>query len=98
LLLSAFSDVAAVPEAAPEVIVQHIVEPLSIPVKELGPKWQEGRSKLGQEVAAIDLAALNLQTAIRHLEVEAASILGAIVALKSVKDGPDWREQIGLAP
>ena len=74
----------------------HIVRPIEIPMEDLGPRWQAGAKKLGQEIAAIDLEVLDLKTAIRHLEVEAASILGAIVALRSVKDGPDWRDQIGL--
>lgn len=74
----------------------HIVKPLEISMEELGPRWQGAARKIGQEIADIDLETLDLKTAIRHLEVEAASILGAIVALRSVKDGPDWREQIGL--
>lgn len=74
----------------------HIVKPLEIQMEELGPRWQAAAQKIGQEIAEIDLEALDLKTAIRHLEIEAASILGAIVTLRSVKDGPDWREQIGL--
>ncbi len=74
----------------------HIVKPLDIEMEELGPRWQAAAQKIGQEIAEIDLETLDLKTAIRHLEIEAASILGAIVTLRSVKDGPDWREQIGL--
>lgn len=74
----------------------HIVQPLEIAMEDLGPRWQAASRKIGQEIAEIDLETLPLKTAIRHLEVEAASILGAIVALRSVKDGPDWRQQIGL--
>jgi len=74
----------------------HIVKPLEIQMEDLGPRWQAAAAKIGQEIAEIDLETLDLKTAIRHLEVEAASILGAIIALRSVKDGPDWREQIGL--
>lgn len=74
----------------------HIVKPLEIEMEDLGPRWQANAKKLGQEIAEIDLETLDLKTAIRNLEIEAASILGAIVALRSVKDGPDWRNQIGL--
>lgn len=84
------------PEAEP--VLVHIVEPLSIPPEELGPRWQEARKKLGEEISSIDLQVIDLQKAIKHLEIEAASILGALLVLRSVKDGPDWREQIGLAP
>lgn len=93
----------AIEEDAPNVIpidreprYIHIVKPLEIQMEELGPRWQAAAQKIGQEIAEIDLEALDLKTAIRHLEIEAASILGAIVTLRSVKDGPDWREQIGL--
>lgn len=82
----------------PDPVLLHIVEPLEIPMEELGPRWQEARKKLGEEITSIDLQTLDLQKAIRHLEIEAASILGAILTLRAVKDGPDWRQQIGLAP
>lgn len=94
---SAFEGVVMPPvESEPEVRFLHVVEPLSIPMEELGPRWQENVKKLGDEVASIDLRTLDLKTAIKYLEVEVASLLGALLVLREVKDGPDWREQIGL--
>lgn len=81
-----------------EAKVFHLVKPVEIDIEEVGPRWQSGAEKIGREIAGIDLQALDLKTALKHLEVEAASILGVIVALRSVKDGPDWRTQIGLLP
>lgn len=66
----------------------HIVKPLEIEMEDLGPRWQAASQKIGQEIAEIDLEVLDLKTAIKHLEIEAASILGAILTLRSVKDGP----------
>lgn len=76
----------------------HVVTPVEIQMEEVGPRWQANAAKLGEEIAAIDLQTMDLKKAIRHLEIEAASILGVIIALRDVKDGPDWREQIGLTP
>lgn len=80
------------------VIIPPSVEPLEIPVDEVGPRWQQGVTKLAKEIVAIDLETLDLADAIKALEVEAASLLGVLEALRSVKDGPDWRQQIGFPP
>ena len=78
------------------VVIPPSVEPLEIPVHELGPRWQQGVTKLAKEIVAIDLQTLELAEAVKALEIEASSILGVLEALRSVKDGPDWRKQIGL--
>lgn len=98
LVRSAFEDGPQPVEEPKEPIVVHIVPPAEIPMEQVGTRWQAGREKIGQEIADIDLQALSLKKAIKSLEIEAASLLGIIVQLRAVKDGPDWREQIGLTP
>lgn len=87
-------------EFAPEVPVQvklvHLVDPAPIPTGELGPRWQEARVMLGKNTSAIDLGKLSLTDAKAHFREVAATILGVLVALDDVKDGPDWLDQIGL--
>lgn len=98
LVRSAFDDGPVPVEEPAAPIVVHIVSPVEIPMEQVGTRWQEGRAKIGQEIADIDLEKLSLKKSIKMLEIEAASLLGVIVQLRAVKDGPDWRSQIGLAP
>lgn len=98
LVRSAFEDGPEPVEEPSAPIVVHIVPPAEIPMEQVGTRWQAGREKIGQEIADIDLQTLNLKKAIKTLEIEAASLLGIIVQLRAVKDGPDWRSQIGLEP
>ncbi len=73
-----------------------LVEPLRIPMLEVGPRWQAGSEKLGKEIMKLDLRVSSLGKSIKILEAEAASILGVLAVLRALEDGPDWREQIGL--
>lgn len=99
LVSSFFEDGPSAPVLPlPEPQLVHIVKPIEIPMEDVGPKWQAGRTKIGQEIADIDLESLKLRDAIKHLEIETASLLGVLLQLRAVKDGPDWREQIGLTP
>lgn len=82
------------PVKAPQYI--HIVEPMSFEAIELGPRWQENRVKLGREIGQLDLTKLSLKEAREHFAIEVASLLGVLVILRQIDDGPDWRDQIGL--
>lgn len=95
LVKSNYADLPA-PRREPEIKYLQLVEPLTIPMEDLGPLWQSKAKKIGEEIGEIDLETLSLKQAIKNLELEAASLLGAIIVLRAVKDGPDWREQIGL--
>lgn len=83
---------------APIVKIVHLVEPARFQMEDVGPKWQAGRTKISEEIEALDLESMSLKQAVQSFEIEIASLLGVLVQLKAVKDGPDWREQIGLTP
>ena len=81
---------------APVKVDETIVEPQTIEAEKLGPIWEKSRAKLGQDIEETIMTTMDRGEVLGRLETITASILGVIVALRSVEDSPEWREQIGI--
>jgi hypothetical protein len=79
-----------------QVVHETILEPTPYDASTVGKVWQAGRTKIGVEIADTDLSKLDRDEALSRIETLAASLLGVVVALRSVEDSPEWHEQIGL--
>lgn len=76
-------------------VVQY-VKPLEIPREEIGARWQEGKASFGKDIAQIDLNRLTLDLAREKFRAATATLLGILVTLDQMEDGPEWRSEVGL--
>ena len=83
--------------ASPEGVrtVQY-VKPTEIPRSEIGQRWQEGKLQFSKDLQKIDLYKLNLDQSREQLRAATAALLGVLVVLDQIEDGPEWRMEIGL--
>lgn len=79
----------------PPRVVQY-VKPLEIPREEIGARWQEGKMSFGKDLAAIDLNRLTLDVSREKFRAATATLLGILVTLDKLEDGPEWRSEVGL--
>ena len=75
--------------------IKPLVEPVKVDVQSFAQRWQQGRQKIGQSVANIDLESDSREEALKLFEELAGLALRGVEILRHY-DGPDWREQLGL--
>lgn len=72
------------------------MKPTEILRAEIGQRWQEGKLQFSKDLQKIDLYKLNLDQSREQLRAATATLLGVLVVLDQVEDGPEWRMEIGL--
>lgn len=79
-----------------EPYLMHYVSPTDFDREEVGEVWQEGKLAFSKDIARIDLNKLTLDVARHKIRAATATLLGLLVILDQLEDGPEWRMEIGL--
>lgn len=85
----------AEPEPEQPRTVQY-VKPLEFDRAEVGMRWQEGKLKFAKDIQGIDLYKVGLDVARERLRAATAAMLGVLIHLDELEDGPEWRMEVGL--
>lgn len=72
------------------------VKPTEFPAGETGQRWQEGKLQFSKDLQKIDLYKLTIDQAKEQIRAATATLLGVLVVLDQIEDGPEWRMEIGL--
>lgn len=83
-------------ETVTEIQYIPIVEPVAYEAGTAAIRWQEGREKFSQALKKLDLSKMSLPEAKEQFRGATATLLGLVIELDKIEDGPDWRERAGL--